>query len=132
MIFNYSQPKNISDEAISTPPSTTVPTVPPYKNIQLSDPPEDSHEDDRQALGSQYNTRYYISPNATKNNQKVIKVVDEDDDDDDDEEDGGGVVLVGRPVGIAVYVLIAFGVVPLLLAFVFGTKFVINRRQRQV
>lgn len=91
---------------------------------------DDFHEEDRKAMGTRYNTKFYISPNVSRNHQKVIKVVDNEDDEED--EDEGGVTLVTRPVGMAAYVLAAFGIVPLLLAVVFATKFLMQRRQRRV
>ncbi|EEB10676.1 hypothetical protein Phum_PHUM057050 [Pediculus humanus corporis] len=47
-----------------------------------------------------------------------------------DEEDRKA--MVTRPVGLAIYVLAAFGIVPLILAVAFASRFLMQRFQRRV
>ncbi|KAK6620580.1 hypothetical protein RUM43_010872 [Polyplax serrata] len=92
-----------------------------------ADMEEDFQEEDRKPMGTRYNTKFYISPNISRVQQKVIKVVVNEDDDEEENR----VTPLSHPIGITSYVLAAFGIIPLLLAAVFAGKFLMQRRQRQ-
>lgn len=81
-------------------------------------------DEDHKPVGTSFNTKFYIIPNVTKT--EVIKIVEREEDAENE------VLVTAQTVGIAIYILAAFGLVPLLLALVFGAKFFLQRHRRKV
>lgn len=139
VLFAYSRPKEISKAPISTSTSTMKTTSRKSENsvmtsstssttttesslINVADDTDSDH--DHKSVGTSFNTKFYIVPNVTRT--EVIKIVESDEDGDEE------VLVSAQTVGIAIYVLAAFGLIPLLLALVFAAKFLVQRHRRKV
>lgn len=104
--------------------STSSATTTESSLINVADDSESDSDHDHKSVGTSFNTKFYIVPNVTRT--EVIKIVESEDEGDEE------VLVSAQTVGIAIYVLAAFGLIPLLLALVFAAKFLVQRHRRKV